>query len=153
MKSAVLVLVVLLAAPMAAQCTNVTFTSYGTACSNAGFPASLTGSFDATSCTATLTLNAFSGCCNTFEQFNVWAIGWQQAQILIPPPNPNSCLLLNTADIILMQTPATQNTFTFVVPPGLSGITVYAQSAKMYFTTIGMTMDLSITEGVQVDFQ
>jgi len=53
---------------------------------------------------------------------------------------------------VLLVTPPAQNELVFPIPQQLSGVTVYAQAAKQYFTTIGFTVDLTLTQGLQLDF-
>lgn len=142
----------LLAASAGAQtCNSVTFTAYGSPCGSAFPNTTLTGTFNPTFCTASVTLNAFPGCCNTFPLSNVWALGLQAAQTPLPGV-PQPCFLLNSADFIVT-TPPDVTTIAFAVPPALSGTSVFVQAARVYFTTIGMTNDLSVSNGLRADVQ
>jgi hypothetical protein len=134
-----------------AQCTitSVTFASYGTACNTVfGVPPALSGTWDPNACSVRLTLTGFTGCCNTFLQQRLLALGQQSANIPVPSVGP-TCYLLVIPDLILTF-PASQTTFDFVLPPGLPPSTIYAQGANVYFTTIGFTLDAELSNGLAV---
>lgn len=144
----------------AAQCGNVSavsFTPYGQGCSVVTPAApTLTGVYDPNACTVTLTLSAPPTCCNVFLQTQVLAIGLAPANLAIPGLNPGCNLLLDPAQIFLVQQgpPPGGGTFSVTIPPGstLAGLTVYAQGMNVYFTTIGFTTDFELSQGLQVDF-
>src|SRR5262245_37440443 len=92
---------VLLAAPVAAQCglTSVTVTEYGAGCSGFGQdPPSLSGSYTAGNCTLTLAINGWGGNCPAIcVNSRVFAFGLTTAQVPLPFA---PCDLLVTPDLI-----------------------------------------------------
>jgi hypothetical protein len=137
-------------APAAAQCIPVTFTSYGAPCGT-GFPgALLTGTTNASTCTMTIDVQAFPGCCNSFQQSKIFVFGLQQTQLPVPGL-PQPCFLLASPDFVIVQAAAVDGP-TIPVPPQLFGLTIYAQGAVTYFTTIGFTTEIALTQGLQIDF-
>lgn len=145
-----LLLVAALAGAATAQCTvnGVTFTSYGVGCATVfGNAPSLSGAFNASACTVTYTVNDFSGCCNTFLQVRFLVFGVQQISQALPWIGPG-CNLLVTPDVIIQAPASAGNQFTFTLPPGIPPLTVHAQAADQYFTTIGFTTDFQVTNGL-----
>jgi hypothetical protein len=144
----------LLAVLAPAQCTvaNVAFTAYGAGCNTvfAGTPPALSGQWDPTSCTLSVTLSGFSGCCNTFLQQRILWAGLAPAQQPLPFIGPG-CTLLAQPDVIAMFPTAAGNTFSFTLPPGFPAVTFYMQGANQYFTTIGLTTDFELSQGLQID--
>jgi hypothetical protein len=133
----------------AAQCpfSTVQLTTYGSGC-NPVFATNptLTGTLDPTVCTLNLTVNAFSGCCNTFLNGRILAIGLQPVSQPLPQLGVG-CTLLASPDALLFQANTAGATFVLAIPPGLPPLTLYAQGAAIYFTTIGLTTDIALTGG------
>ena len=140
----------------AAQCTvtQVTFTPYGSGC-NAVFPQqvpTLTGAWNAPSCTVTLTLNGFNGCCNTFLRGRVLVLGATQTNLPVPIFGPG-CTLHSSPDVVLVFPTSAGNVFPFPLPPGMPRGTLYSQGVLHYFTTIGLTNDLAFSPGLTLTIQ
>jgi hypothetical protein len=151
-------LIALLLAPLAApaQCTvtQVTFASYGTGC-NAVFPQqlpTLSGAWSAPSCTVTLTLAGFSGCCNTFLRGRVLVLGASRTNLPVPIFGPG-CTLFAGLDVVLVFPTSAGNAFPFPLPAGMPRGTLYAQGMLEYFTTIGLTRDLAFSPGLALTIQ
>lgn len=142
-----------LGASASAQCTvsGVSFTAYGAACNPVFGPVpALAGSWTAGSCTIRLTLTGFQGCCNTFVSQRMIAIGTAPANVPLPGVGPG-CSLYVVPDLFLLTVPGAQSTFDFLLPPGMPSVTVFAQGAIVYFTTIGFSYDAALSNGLQVD--
>jgi hypothetical protein len=140
------------AAPSQCQFQSVQQQSYGSGC-NPVFPTNLptlASSLDATNCTLTLTVTAFGGCCNTYLQGFVLALGTQQANVPLPMVGQGCTLLVNAVAILFQQ----NGTYTFTLPPTLPPPFVFfAQPAAIYFTTIGFSHDFSLGAGAQITLQ
>lgn len=135
-----------------AQCTvnGINFTSYGSGCNAVfGVVPSLVGSFDAANCSLTLTINDFPGCCNTYLVQRSLAFGLLPTNTPLPWIAPG-CTLFVQPDLLYTFPSSAGNTFTFPIPPGLPALTVYAQGADQYFTTIGLTTDFALTNGLAI---
>lgn len=135
-----------------AQCTvnGINFTSYGAGCNAVfGVVPSLVGSFDAANCALTLTINDFPGCCNTYLVQRSLAFGFLPANTPLPWIAPG-CTLLAQPDLLYSFPSSAGNTFTFPLPPGLPALTIFAQGADQYFTTIGLSTDFALTNGLAI---
>lgn len=145
----------LAAAPAAGQCyTSASFQAYGTGCNPVflGQVPNLNGRFDATNCIVYFQVTAFSGCCNTFLQSHVLALGIQRVQIPLPQIGAGCELLVDP--LVLQFQPASQGgLFSLVLPPGLPPFTLVGQGAAVYFTTIGLSTDFALTPGMGVALQ
>ena len=145
-------LAIALCATLPAQCSisGFNFSSYGTGCTFTAQPApTLTGSFNAAACELDLTLTKSISCCNTFLQSRVLIISTNQAFHGLPALGP-TCTLLVVPDLVMVAPPTSPDTISFDVPPGLPpGITIYAQGANIFFTTIGLTTDIELSNGLE----
>ncbi|HLQ38843.1 MAG TPA: hypothetical protein VK348_13625 [Planctomycetota bacterium] len=143
------------AAMAPAQCSfsSVQLSAYGSGC-NPVFSTNPTlgGTLDVTNCTLGLTVVAFGGCCNTFLRAFVLAIGAQPANTPLPQLGVG-CTLLASPDVLLFQANSAGPTFTLAIPPGLPPLSFRAQSGAIYFTTIGFSTDVALTEGETVALQ
>jgi hypothetical protein len=138
------------------QCTvtQVTFGSYGTGC-NPVFPSqvpALSGAWNAPACSVDLTLNGFSGCCNTFLRSRMLILGGQQANVPLPWAG-TGCTLLASPDVLIAFPVSSSNLLSLPLPPGIPRATLYGQGLLVYFTTIGMTTDLAFAPGLTLTIQ
>jgi hypothetical protein len=139
-----------------AQCliAGLSLAPYGSGCSFAfGVPA-LSASFDPAACSATVSVNAAGGCCNTFLVSRALAVGLTPVSFPLPFIGAG-CDLLTSADLFILEQPSSAGPdFVFDFAPGvwLWGLTVYVQGAAHYFTTIGFTHDYNLTDGLAVTF-
>ena len=138
-----------LAPSAAAQCTvqNVTFRAHGAGCATvfAAVPV-LSGTFDSRTCTLSLTLDGFGGCCNTFLSDKVVLLGVNPVSLPLPWAG---CTLLVQPDAAVV-IPRGQDTLRIALPPGVAAGTFHAQGVNHYFTTIGFTHDLNWSQGLAV---
>ena len=150
-----LALVAGLAAPSAAQCGigSALFRFYGSGCNPvfANAPI-LTGSYDASSCTLSLTVQAFPGCCNTFLRNYLMAFGTSQASVPLPQVGTGCTLLVGNTFAVLFQTAQQGSTYRIVLPPGTPAGVFTVQGAAHYFTTIGFSDDLALTDAARITF-
>lgn len=136
-----------------AQCpfSSVSSSTYGPGCS-AVFPGNLptlSVALDVPGCSLGVTVTAFGGCCNTFLVGRLLALG--DAPTMVPLPQLGAgCVLQVDQPILLYQPSAAGDTFVLPVGAALPPLTVYAQGAALYFTTIGFSTDLALTGGYQV---
>lgn len=145
----------LLPAALAAQCPNLTLTvsNYGAGCTTVSPTAPALGaSLNTSTCVLAATINGFPGCCNTYRIGNLLVLGDQAAAVPVPQFGP-SCTLLNSAVVVLFQPADQGTTFNLSLPPGLPPVTLYAQGASLYFTTIGLSYDWALTDGSQLNLQ
>ena len=140
----------LLSASVGAQCASLIATPYGASCGNAFPGATLSASIDPLACSGTLTLSSFPGCCNTYAVGTLWSFGTQQTQT--PIPGISNCFLLTSNEVLLMGA-GSETTLTFPAPVALAGLTVHAQAATLYFTTIGLTNEITLSHGLTLIFQ
>jgi hypothetical protein len=148
---ATVLVMALLSAPIAAQCSKlagVSYVPYGSGCTALFQTPALTGAYDPVACTVSFTLTHSPSCCNTYLWKRVLAFGSSPAQIPIPFL---TCDLLVVPDVILEFTPTGSDTFVFPIPNvPLAGLTLYLQGANVFFTTIGFTYDYEVSNGLQV---
>ncbi|MCK5943555.1 MAG: hypothetical protein KAI24_16350 [Planctomycetes bacterium] len=148
----------LLATPAAAQCpwSSVSVTSYGQGCS-APFPNQQVGvaaTLDVTTCQLGLDVVAFGGCCNTFLVGRALVVGLSQTATPVPQLGAG-CTLLASPDLLLFE-PSAPNPQPFVLQlpnAPLPPTTLYAQGVAVYFTTIGLTVDVTLGPGARIDLQ
>lgn len=135
-----------------AQCTvsGVGMQTYGQGC-NPVFANSptLAVALDTTVCGLDITVQAYSGCCNTYLTNHVLALGAQQANVPLPQIG-SGCVLLASLDAILIQPSSAAGVFHINLPPLVVPFTFFAQGGALYFTTIGFRNDLAMTAGAQV---
>lgn len=135
----------------AAQCTvtGATFEPYGTGCGAVVSQApTLKGAFDSTTCTVSLTVDAFGGCCNTFVTYRLLGLGLAPDKTPLPFLGSGCELLIQP--LIVVALPPNQDTLKLTIPPGMPTDTVYLQGGAGYLTTIGLTRDLALTQGLRV---
>lgn len=129
---------------------NVSFSSYGAACSASGAPDStLTGGFDGTNtCHVAVKFDVPGFCCNVFVNAQLLVIGTSPANI----PAPGGCKLLVTPTVILPLTPTTGTTvIEGDIPPSPALVgSVYLQGIVGRFTTISFSQDYDFTAGLQI---
>jgi hypothetical protein len=150
-----LALLGVLTQPCDAQCTvtSVQATQYGQGCNTVfGIVPDLSGVFDPTTCTIQLTLTGFPGCCNTFLRERILIVGAQPANVPLPFIGPG-CTLLATLDVVVSFPTSAGNVFTLPLPLGLPATRLFAQGGNLYFTTIGMTLDLELSQGLQISIR
>jgi hypothetical protein len=140
----------LLADVATAQCpfTGVTTQNYGAPCTTV-FPTAptISAQLDPVACSLGIRVIAYAGCCNTYLRDRILALGLSQANQSLPQVGTGCTLLVNP--ITFLWQPATMgDTFTLPIPPGLTPFTFHAQGAPHYFTTIGLTNDLMLTDGL-----
>ena len=134
-----------------AQCLDVTFTPYGKGCVFLFAAPELSGTADASTCTLDLTATVPPTCCNTFPVGRLLLIGLSPEDLPFPEVGPTCTLLVDP--LLLVSIPAAPDTLSFHVPPSVpSGTTVFVQHAVDYFTTIGLTHDFALSNGLRVDF-
>ena len=136
-----------------AQCTtSVSFQSYGSGCNTvSGQVPALSGSFDTQTCTVSLTLTGFPGCCNTFLVGRVFFLGGAQVNTPLPGIGPG-CALLARPDLPVAFATGAEDTLRFAVPDGFPALTLYSQGANVYFTTIGFGTDVELSQGLALVF-
>ena len=139
---------------LAAQCPFQTLatTGYGAGCSPVfpGQTPTLSAALDPAACALTVTVGAFGGCCNTFAVGRVLALGDQPANVPLPQFGAGCTLLVQPA-ILLFLPSAAGDTFSLPLAAALPPLTVYAQGAVLYFTTIGFSTDFALTAGARFD--
>jgi hypothetical protein len=147
----VLLTVLILAAPVAAQCSNlagVAFTPYGTGCTALFQAPVVSGSYDAAACTISFTLTHSPSCCNTYLFRRILIFGGAPVQVPIPFL---SCDLLVVPETIMEFLPTGSDVFTLPIPNvPLAGLTLYLQGANVFFTTIGLSYDFEVSNGLQI---
>lgn len=154
MRSQALVCSVALGAGFAAaQCpfTSVSTASYGQGCNPVFFGnvPTLSVALDTPACSLNVTVDAFAGCCNTFLVGRLLALG--AAPTMVPLPQFGvGCALLVDQPILLYQPSAAGDTFALPLGAALPPLTVYAQGAALYFTTIGFSTDFALASGYQI---
>jgi hypothetical protein len=144
-----------LAAAAAAQCpfSSLTATTYGQGCITVfGTPPTQRSSLDGTQCTLGVTVDAFTGCCNTFLTGRVLVLGLQQANVPVPQIG-QGCTLLVDPIAFLFQTPPAGDTFTLPLPPFLvPPLQLQSQGASIY-RTFGVEIDAQLTAGQAILLQ
>ena len=147
-----------LAAAAAAQApcpvSSIGASAYGQGCSPVFTTPSLLAQLDVVNCEIALTVQATGGCCNTFLTNYVLRLGLGQTQVPLPPPAAPGCDLLVSPDVFLFQpaNASTSDTFALPIPPSLPlPLTLFAQGGALYFTTIGLSTDVGLTSGVQMN--
>ncbi len=155
MRFVCLLFAVLVVTPLRApaQCTvmSVAFTPYGTGC-NPVFATQtpmLSGRWDPQTCSVTLTITAFSGCCNTYLRDRLFVLGAQQTRVPLPFLGIG-CTLWASPDIVIPLTSSAGASLTLAVPPGLPPGSIYGQGLVHYFTTIGFSDDFALTQGLDL---
>jgi hypothetical protein len=146
----ILAVFALLVLPLAAQCTvNASFQQYGIGCNTVfGVLPTLSGTFNPANCSVTITLTGFGGCCNTFLVSRLLAFGVNAANVPLPTLGPG-CVLLVEPAVVLEFPNSAGNSFTFVLPPFTpTALTLFAQGANHYFTTIGLSDDYELSNGL-----
>jgi hypothetical protein len=136
----------------AQQCPDVDASAYGEGCSPVFTPPTLSGSGDSTACTVSVTLDMPPGCCNTFAVGRLLIVGVLPADLPFPELGPNCTLLVEP--LIILSLPNEPETLTFNLPSGLplAGVSVYTQGVVEYFTTIGLTTEFALSNGMRLDF-
>lgn len=117
-------------------------------------PSHLNLSWDSSTCSLQVQVDAAS-CCNTYaiQHFVLFGDG------LLPAPIPLNGAFLTGSDLLVRPQylfgPFSGLSSTHPVPPdpALVGLTFAAQAAPVYFTTIGFTRDLAVTQAVVFTFQ
>ncbi len=137
----------------ASTCANsVTATAYGNTCVFFTQDSKLSAVYDATACNLRIELTASQTCCNTFLAQQFLMIG---ATPIIPgialPELVPGCELALVPLVILAQSPTAGGVWNLYVPPVPSLVTLYAQGANDYFTTIGMSHDYQTSNGLKLD--
>jgi len=138
------------------QCafSSVAVSTYGQPCSVWTLPSQMPAisvALDATSCTLGMDVTAFPGCCNSFLTGRVLVLGLQQVSVPVPQFGVN-CNLLVSPDVFLFQ--QSSGAFQMPLPAApFPATTIYAQSAVLYFTTIGLTTEWGLSSGYQIDLQ
>ncbi len=135
---------------VAAQCpfTGVTTQNYGAPCTTV-FPTAptISAQLDPVACSLGIRVIAYAGCCNTYLRDRILALGLSQSNQPLPQVG-TGCTLLVNAITFLWQPVSMGDTFILPIPPGLTPFTFCAQGAPHYFTTIGLTNDLMLTDGL-----
>lgn len=139
----------------AGQCqfTSVALQNYGLGCGIVfSVPPSITAQLDPVTCTLGIRVTAFAGCCNTFLRDRLLVLGLTPANQPLPQV-AFGCTLLVSPTVFLWQATSAGDTFHFGIPPGLTSFTFHAQGAAHYFTTIGLSDDLMLTDGLTMTLQ
>ncbi|MGE3174893.1 MAG: hypothetical protein AB7O97_19860 [Planctomycetota bacterium] len=126
------------AAVLSAQCqfTSVSLQNYGSGCSEVfGFYPTLRFELDQTNCTLAVTVDADSGCCNTFLQATAIVLSVRQAGVPLPLADP-LCTLLVQPDTILIQSGPVATPFVLPLPPTMPPASFLAQGVAGYYTTV-----------------
>lgn len=143
------------ASTTSAQCPirSATFKSYGTGCTsvNNRVPV-LAGKYDPTACAVFLDISAYGGCCNTYLRNRIFVFGVTSVNIPMPWFGRN-CVLLNSADLVFVLPVASGSTLKIQLPPGTRPGTLYVQGAAHYLTTIGLSNDYQLTNGLTITLQ
>jgi hypothetical protein len=102
--------------------------------------------FDKANCAIEYKIDAFA-CCNTFVSQNFVAVGTAPLDAPLPlaPPFVQKAQLFVQLDAIFGPGVGTGGTIPLPPNKNLVGQTVFVQSAVVYFTTIGMTIDVGVT--------
>lgn len=126
------------AAVLSAQCqfSSVALQGYGTGCSEVfGFYPTLRFELDQANCTLAVTVDADSGCCNTFLQATALVIGTRPTSVPLPLADP-LCALLVQPDTVLIQAGPVATPFVLQLPPTLPPASFFAQGIAGYYTTV-----------------
>lgn len=135
------------------QFTSVALQNYGAGCGVVfGVPPSITAQLDPVTCDLGIRVTAFAGCCNTFLRDRLLVLGLAPTNQPLPQVAPG-CVLLASPIVFLWQATSAGDTFHLGIPPGLTSFTMYAQGAAHYFTTIGLSDDLMLTDGLMLTLQ
>ncbi len=123
---------------------------YGAGC-NPVFqdPPEIEAKLDTQNCEVVIQIKAFPGCCNTFLQGRILVLGVAPSKIPLPGIGLGCTLLVNPVIILLLPASAGDEVH-ISLPPGFPPGTFYAQGAATYFTTIGFTTDVALTDGLQM---
>lgn len=140
-----------IAAPCQCPVQTVVLTNYGQGCTPVFQQVpTLNVVLDPVACRLDLSVAAFPGCCNTFLSAHLLMLGVAPANLPLPVLGPG-CTLLTSPDVLMFQPRSGGGTFPLALPPALPlPLTVFAQPGALYFTTIGMTDDLSIGAGTSI---
>lgn len=154
-----MLLPLLSSAALQAQCPyqSATLQRYGSGCSEVfGFAPTLSANLDIANCSLDLLVDVYGGCCNTFLQGTLLLLGLQPAALPLQLLDP-TCTLLAQPDLVLLQSGPIPDLFSLPIPPGLPPLTLYAQGAGSYITTVWFPLPLlpqfSLTPGYAISLQ
>ncbi|MFQ5505915.1 MAG: hypothetical protein ACE5F1_14140 [Planctomycetota bacterium] len=136
-----------------AQCKgprSVKITSYGKTCLFFNQPGALSGSYDSTSCTLTLTLTKARTCCNTFPSSQLLMLGVIPISPGIQHPLLVRGCVLSLLPVVILSQPASRGPWRIPLPPVTAPITIYVQGVNDYFTTIGLTHDYQSSNALRL---
>lgn len=137
------------------QCTfsSLSMNSYGQGCTTVfATPTTLSGSLSVSTCELDLTVNTFPGCCNTFLSARVLALGTQQTNLPVPQLGAGCTMLLQPIGVLFLPSSG-GDTFTLNLPSMVPPLSFHVQAAAIYFTTIGLTTEAQLSEGMTVTLQ
>jgi len=145
-----------LAASASAQCvvSGVTTTDFG---AGSGFlaPAALFVGADTASCSLEWKLDAPT-CCNTFVSQHFLVFGTAVDPVGLPLGAPfyaGSNWHIGAPLVALGPFPGTTGSAPIPPDPAFVGLALSSQAVLDYFTTIGLTHDFGVSQGVLVQFQ
>ena len=113
-------------------------------------PSTITYGLDTTNCALEWKVDA-PACCNVFVTQHFLAIGSQVDPVGIPlgsPFLPGTNLHIGPAISLVGAFPGVTGAVGLPADPSLIGVTIPTQAAVEFFTTIGLTLDYGLTQGV-----
>ena len=139
-------------APLSAQCpvTNVTFTPYAAGCSQP-FPnevPKLGGVFVPSTCTVSMWISAYAGCCNVSLNGQAFLFGAAPTAV----PLPGSCTLL-VNPLVILPVDRSVRVVHLALPAAASAGTVYAQGVAPYVDTRNRQLSYALTQGLVATLQ
>lgn len=145
------------ALPAQCQFQTVTQQAYGVGCSEVfGFAPTVAVSLDPMACELIVSVEADTGCCNTWKDGSWLVLGLQPTAVPLQLADPN-CTLLAQPDLVFVQPGFESGRFALPIPPWLPPIQLHVQGVATYYTTILFPNPLgpqfSLTPGYVVDLQ
>ena len=153
---AVSIALICMTQPATAQClgpNQVGFRTYGEPCSFFLQEATLTGSYERSTCTMTLTQSVSNTCCNTYPTTQFLLLGFEPRDPGIAVPwLPPGCTLALRPIVHLAQPANLGGTWAFTLPSLPFPAVLYAQGLNQYFTTVNFSHDFQTTNGLEITF-
>ena len=138
--------------PLAAQCPvkSATFTPYGSGC-NTAFPREvpkLGAAFAPKSCSISLWILAYPGCCNVIARQQVFAFGIGRSSV----PLPGGCALL-VNPLVVLPVDRSVRVVNAKLPTTTTLGTFHAQGYVAYSSTLSRRTSPAFTQGLEITFR
>lgn len=129
----------------------VSLRGYGPVCSFFGQTSTLAANYDARSRGLTLRLDHSTTCCNTFLSGSYLMVGLRPIEPGLPLPLFVPGCELAVLPVLTLADPNRTGVWSLTVPATLPvGATFAFQGVNDYFTTIGLSHDLQLSNGVEL---